>query len=140
MTTVTTSQAPTAKPVGVSLELTTAYQTIIAVPDYLIPVAGSTDPTETRTAPGVAEVSSPLLLTNKDSVSRTVSVRITRAGGSSFILANALVVEPYDVVIFPLNGQFLQTDDVLQVLASANSAVDATISYTVGQAEEDDVI
>jgi energy-converting hydrogenase Eha subunit B len=49
-------------------------------------------------------------------------------------------VPPNDTLALPINGQFLMTDDVMQVKASAGTTIDVTMSYTVGQAEQDDVV
>jgi ethanolamine utilization microcompartment shell protein EutS len=138
MPTITTEQAPAAKPVGVSLPLTTAFQTLIETPDYDIPVqefAGSR-----RTAPGVAEISSPLIVANKTTTATAVTVEIVRASPVvTSVIAQDMVVEANDVLLIPLNGQFLGTGDILRAKAAVNSRLDATISYTVGQAEENDV-
>jgi hypothetical protein len=39
-----------------------------------------------------------------------------------------------------LNGQFLNTGDILEAEASVNNAIHATLSFTLGQSEEDDVV
>jgi len=144
MPVITTSQAPAAKPLAANLTLTTSYQTLVEAPSYVVPLVGFN--AGTRSARGVAEFSSPLLVTNIGTVSRTFTARVTRVSPSgSFVIANQMVVEPNDVVIFPLNGQFLLREpnaaagDKIELLASANSQVVVTISYTEGQAEEDDV-
>lgn len=56
-----------------------------------------------------------------------------------FILAENIPVEPRDTLIFPVNGQFLLTGDRLQVRSSTDNSIMITLSYTEGQAEEDDV-
>ena len=145
MPVITTSQAPAAKPVGANLLLTTSWQDLVEAPLYVVPLVGFS--TATVNARGVVEFSSPLLITNIDSTTRSFSARITRASGSSFVIANAVTVEANDVLPFPLNGQFLIRDDTvslsvgdkLELLASANNALVATVSYTEGQAEDNDV-
>jgi hypothetical protein len=231
---IVTEQAPSAKPVSISEVATTEWKTIIDVPDYDVPVVGFG--AERRIAPGVAEISSPLIATNVTSASQRVSVRIikserllasgqtqanfdgvssngTFSGGtgysngevitllngatvtvttvssgvvtafslttvgnkvpregdeitsipqfsssslginfslnagesnfsnttSTFILANESPVEINDVLIVPLNGQFLLTGDRLQVKGSSSDGLHVTLSYTEGQAEEDDL-
>jgi hypothetical protein len=97
--------------------------------------------------PGVAEIGSPLIVTNKTGVSQTVDVRIVRTNGDTSIIILGAVVEPNDSLYLALNGQFLLnttgtlngTGDKLEVRAGANSALDVTISYVVGQAEQNDV-
>jgi len=138
-TTITTSAAPDAKPVAVSYTATTSYVTIVSVPQYLVP-AGSYFGSGDITVPGVAEFITPLMCSNTGSVTASVSVRIVRANGTISILANALPVPPNDALALPINGQFLMTDDVMQVRASAATTIDVTMSYTVGQAEQDDVV
>lgn len=235
MTRVVTEQAPSAKPVSISLKVTDQWVTIIDVPDYDVPVVGFG--TTRRIAPGVGEISSPLMISNIHTASSNISVRIIRgeryitdaqdetdyddttgngdfvggAGftvsetitllndatltvdavsggtvteftiatvgnrvfrdgeaqtaislfsstggtGSGFVLiarennydpndgiyslTNDYPVEPRDTMIIPLNGQFLLTGDRLQVKATHNDRLIATISYTEGQSEEDDV-
>lgn len=143
MPTIITDQAPAAKPVGKSLLLTTSYQTLVEAPLYDVPLVGFN--TSRIDARGAVEFSSPLLVTNIDSASRSFTARITRASGTVVVIANAIVIEPNDVLPFPLNGQFLireKTDlagDKLELLASNNNAIVVTASYTEGQAEDNDV-
>lgn len=135
---VTTSQAPDAKPIGLSVTLTTNWDTIIDVPSFEVPelVFGG----DTVVVPGVAEIISPMIITNIDVQTVDVSVRIYRASSNtSFIIANELPIPAYDVLPLPLNGQFIYTGDTVDVKASMNGAVNVTISYTIGQAEQDDV-
>jgi len=222
---IVTEQAPSAKPVGITVSATTDWQTVIDVPEYDVPVVGFG--TQRRIAPGVAEISSPMLASNKDTETGKVSVRIIRglkhivqnqtqtdyavfqggighqvgdeitlenstvidvvavdANGSvtefsvqesgssvfaetnitqvfssgagvdfsitvqienldvdaaTFSLVNQVPVEPFDTFVIPFNGQFLSTGDQLQVLADQNDRVDIMISFTEGQAEEDDL-
>jgi hypothetical protein len=56
-----------------------------------------------------------------------------------FTVAENTPVEPRDVLVFPLNGQFLLTGDKLQVKAADDDQLEITLSYTEGQAEEDDI-
>lgn len=231
---IITEQAPSAKPVPVSVKVTDQWATIIDVPDYDVPVVGFG--TTRRIAPGIGEISSPLLIANISIASQNVSVRIIRSerylaasqdetdyddttgngeffGGAGhdvgdvitlvngaqitvdavssgevteftvtsvgvrinrdgtseteilqatstgigenfsiiarennydpndgiYILANDYPVEVRDTMIIPLNGQFLITGDRLQIKGSTNDSLIATISYTEGQSEEDDV-
>jgi hypothetical protein len=76
----------------------------------------------------------------------TVSLKAVPAAAlGPFTLVKDYLVEPGDTAVFPLNGQFLAHEpavlagDYLDISASANSALVATVSYTEGQAEEDDV-
>lgn len=222
---IRTEQAPSAKPVAVSLDVTDEWQMIIDAPEYDVPVVGFG--TARRIAPGVAEVSSPLLVTNLTGTVAAVSVRVFRAlrplilpqtqldfpgfqGGQGYsngdiltltngaevqvdavdplgsvqeftlIQRGALIiedeelfevistsglgqgfavtpstdnlieqafnfatnfpVEPRDTAVIPLNGQFLLTGDRLEVITDTMNALQATISYTEGQSEEDDLI
>ena len=63
-TIIPTTQAPDAKPIGLSATLTTDWQPIIEVPSYEIPelVFGG----DTVVVPGVAEIITPLLIANRD--------------------------------------------------------------------------
>lgn len=73
---ITTEQAPSAKPVSKSVAITTSWQLVADAPEYDVPVVGFG--TERRIAPGVAEISSPLLVSNVGASSATVSVRLVR--------------------------------------------------------------
>jgi hypothetical protein len=138
MTTIITSQAPDAKPVGKSMSLTTIYTNLITVPDYEIPDESFGG--LSIVVPGVAEIISPLLVCNKSASTAKISARIFRSNDSSiFTIANAMPIGSNDILPLPLNGQFLYTGDILEVKADVNSALDVTISYTLGQAEQDDV-
>jgi hypothetical protein len=141
---IDTSQAPVAKPKAVNLLLTTTEVNMVEAPGYEVPLLGFN--AGKRLARGVVEFSSPLLITNITTVAASFTARIIRVNpGGTFIIANQYVVEPNDIVVFPMNGQFLlreiteSSGDVLDIKASANNALVATISYTEGQAEEDDV-
>jgi hypothetical protein len=144
MALIVTSQAPVAKPKAASLLLTTSAVAMVEAPAYTVPLLGFN--AGTRTARGVVEFSGPLLVTNISASAATFTARIIRVSpAGTFVLANQYTVEPNDVVVFPLNGQFLlrevtsSSGDVLDLQASASNALVATVSYTEGQAEEDDV-
>lgn len=139
---ISTSQAPDAKPVAKNLTLTVEWQELVTVPKYLVPelVFGGTN----VEVPGVGEIISPLIISNRTITTERVSVRIFRYNesantGDYFFLANEVAIPAYDVLAFPLNGQFFYPGDTLEVKCSANNAFDVTLSYTVGQAEQDDV-
>jgi hypothetical protein len=141
---IPTSQAPVAKQIGVTLALTTAEAIMAEAPAYNVPLLGFN--AGTRTARGVVEFSGPLLVTNVTTVAATFTARIVRiTPAGTFVIANALTVEPNDTVVYPLNGQFLLREtnqvagDYLDIKASANTSLVATVSFTEGQAEEDDV-
>lgn len=145
MTTIITSQAPDAKPVGVSKSITNLGWTIlIEVPNYEIPE--ETFGGGTITVPGVAEIISPLLISNVSAASIEVDIRIYREldsngdpDGTNYLLATQLPIPPFDILPLPLNGQFIATGDRLEITCDAASGINVTISYTVGQAEQDDV-
>ena len=139
MTTIVTNQAPTAKPVGVSLRVGTSNVNLIEVPDYDVPVQGFIG--GRRIAPGVAEISSPLILCNYSNSDTQVTVEIVRAGSPGLVaeVLKDFTVEAKQTELVPLNGQFLATGEVLRARAANIERIVATISYTVGQAEEDDV-
>ena len=140
---IRTSQAPDAKPVAVNKILTTTPAIIIDVPEYEVPelVFGGS----TTVEPGVGEIISPLLLCNVTAAIVTVNVRVFRwasvagTGIYYFILKN-FPVPAGDTIPIPLNGQFLGTGDKLEVDCSVDYAVHSTLSFTLGQAEEDDVV
>lgn len=138
ITTITTSQAPDAKPVVKSFTLTTNWQTMIEVPNYEVPelVFGGSNVVE----PGVGEVISPLMLCNFTANTVNVDVQVFRyADTDTFWLVRNMAIPGYDTVPLPLNGQFFKSGDLLELKADANLSVDATLSFTLGQSEEDDV-
>jgi len=135
---IRTSQAPDAKPIGLSRTLTTDFEPIIEVPSFEVPEesfgGGSV------VVPGVAELISPMLICNKTSSTTFMSIRVYRLETDThFLITNELPIPSNDIVSIPLNGQFIFTGDILEVKASANDSLDITMSFTVGQAEEDDV-
>lgn len=139
ITKLITSQAPDAKPIGVTKSISNAdWTTLIEVPEYEIPE--ETFGGGTITVPGVAEIISPLLITNTTSSSATVDIRIYRyIDTTNYLIASELPIPAYDVLPMPLNGQFIASGDKLEVISSTASGINVTISYTVGQAEQDDV-
>jgi len=139
LTTIVTSQAPDAKPVAKSLVLSTNWQTIIEVPQYEVPelVFGGS----TTVEPGVGEIISPLVLCNTTANTVNVDVQIYRYDDSlTYYVLRQLPVPGYDTIPIPLNGQFLKSGDTLEAKASADLAIHSTLSFTLGQSEEDDVV
>lgn len=137
--TIVTSQAPDSKPVGDNKLLTTSWASLIEVDDYEIPeeVFGG----GTRFVRGVAEITAPILVCNITTNTATVSARIFRASANtSFTVINEFPVPSKDTVYLPLNGQFIANGDILEIKSNLNNTLHVTVSYTVGQAEDDDVI
>jgi hypothetical protein len=135
---IDTSQAPDAKPVGLSKTLDSDWETLIEVPSYRIPQEsfGGT----TVVVPGVAEIISPLFFCNNLNTTVSVDVRIFRSEANTyFTIVKNLPIFPEDLFFIPMNGQFIYTGDVLEAKCNTSEAVDITISYTLGQAEQDDV-
>lgn len=138
ITVIVTSQAPDAFPIGFNAVLTTEYDEIITVPQFRVPelVFGGSETIE----PGIGEVISPLILCNTSGNTVTVDVNIYRYATSlTFDLIKNLKIPAYDTIPIPINGQFFASGDLLQARCSANLAVTATLSYTIGQSEEYDV-
>ena len=136
---VVTSQAPDAKPVAVNLELDTQGQVIFEVPEYEVPelVFGGS----TTVEPGVGEIISPLIVCNVTANTATVDVDVYRyVENRYFSLVKNLPVPGYETIPIPLNGQFLKTGDWLEARCSSNNAIHSTLSFTLGQSEEDDVV
>jgi hypothetical protein len=136
--TIATSQAPDAKPVAKSFTLTTNWLPMIEVPNYEVPelVFGGS----TTTEPGVGEVISPLILCNITANTVAVDVEVHReAENAEFYLVRNLQIPGYETIPLPLNGQFFKSGDLLNLKADTNLAIHATLSFTLGQAEEDDV-
>lgn len=138
ITVIVTSQAPDAFPVGFNAVLTTEYDEVISVPQFKVPelVFGGSETIE----PGIGEVISPLILCNITGNTVTVDVNIYRYATSlTFDLIKNMPIPAYDTIPIPINGQFFASGDLLQARCSANLAVTATLSYTIGQSEEYDV-
>lgn len=139
ITTITTSQAPDAKPVAVNKVVSTNWQVLIEVPQYEVPelVFGGS----TTVEPGVGEVISPLILCNTTANTVNVDVRTHREDvNAEFYILRNMPVPAYQTSAIPLNGQFLKSGDTLEILADTDLAVHATLSFTLGQSEEDDVV
>lgn len=135
-----TSQAPDAKPIGVSKSISNGgnWTILVEAPQYEIPE--ETFGGGTIVVPGVAEIISPLLITNTTSSSATVDIRIYRyEDDTNYLIASQLPIPAYDILPMPLNGQFIASGDRLEITSSTVSGINVTISYTVGQAEQDDV-
>ena len=138
ITTITTSQAPDAKPVAKNLYVTTNWQVVIDVPNYEVPelVFGGS----TTVEPGVGEVISPLIICNTTANTASISVRTYRnLENQTYFLVRNMQVPGYDTIPIPLNGQFFKTGDTLEIISDTDYALHATMSFTLGQSEEDDV-
>ena len=138
ITTIRTSQAPDAKPIAKSILLSTNWQVLIEVPYYEVPelVFGGSTTIES----GVGEVISPLICCNVTANTATVDLRVHRHEDNFeyFFLRN-LQVPAFDTIPIPMNGQFFKTGDVLEIISDTDLAIHANLSFTLGQAEEDDV-
>lgn len=81
-----------------------------------------------------------MIVANKTTNTATVDVKIYRYSENlEFYLVREMPVPGYDTIPIPLNGQFFASGDTLEVKSSANTTLDATLSFTLGQAEEYDV-
>jgi hypothetical protein len=139
ITTIVTSQAPDAKPVAINKVVSTNWQVLIEVPQYEVPelVFGGS----TTVEPGVGEVISPLILCNTSANTVNIDVRVHREDvNSEFNLLKNMPISSYQTTAIPLNGQFLKSGDTLEIIADTDLAVHATLSFTLGQSEEDDVV
>jgi hypothetical protein len=139
ITIIQTSQAPDAKPIAISKTVSTDWEALIEVPSYEVPEQSFGG--GTSIVPGVGEIISPLIVSNTTANTAAISIRIYRIeANTEFFIANELPIAGNDVTPIPLNGQFILTGDRLELKSTANNVLDITISYTVGQAEQDDVI
>lgn len=143
--TITTSQAPDAKPIAVNKVVTTNWTVLVEVPQYEVPelVFGGS----TTIEPGVGEIISPLVLCNTTANTVTIDVRTHREYdeddaflNQEFYILRNMPVPGYQTTAVPLNGQFLKTGDTLEILSNTDLAVHATLSFTLGQSEENDVV
>lgn len=142
--TITTVQSPDAKPVAASKNVTTVFTTLIEVPNFETRelVFGG----ENVVSPGVAEIISPLMVTNYSANTAYFDVRVYRLFDYStqpetfvsdtFYFYRNIPIPAYDTIPIPLNGQFFYNGDLLEIRADQNDAISVNISYTLGQAEE----
>lgn len=134
--TIIAEQAPSAKPVGISIIATDNWISIIDAPQYDIPKVGFGSDREV--APGVVEIASSVLLVNvTDDENISAAVKIVRENGDETFIMPNIKVPTSDTIAAPAQGQFLLTGDELQIKASQNNAIHATLSVTEGQAEEE---
>ena len=94
------------------------------------------------TVPAVqpAAIPATTLPTNTTPASLTVDIRMYRIlDNTNYLIATQLPIPGYDILPLPLNGQFVTTGDRLEITSNASSGINVMISYTVGQAEQDDV-
>ena len=133
--TITLLQAPAAEPKAISKQVPQgSWLELIDAPQYEIPEGGFAS-SGTEIAPGVAEISSPLLVTNKTQAQAKVSAEIVRDNGDVSVVATDFPVPVADALLLPMQGQFLLAGDVVRVQGDTAGALDATISWTEGQAE-----
>ena len=143
MTTIITSQAPDAKPIAVSRLLTDQWISIVDVPSFEVPEESFGG--GRVIVPGVAEIISPLIVSNVTDTTARLSIRIYREAtpiqpGGFFVLADEIQIPGRDIIPIPLNGQFILTGDRLEVKALTAGQLTITLSFTIGQAEQDDVV
>lgn len=137
MALIPTSDPPVATPKRYSGTAGITLASIISVDEYEVSTISGTE-TTVEARDGVAEISSPLFLCNKTAAACWITVQITRAGGQSAYIVFEQVIPPKETLQVALNGQFLLTGDLLRLQAQTVSSIDATISWTQGEAETND--
>ena len=137
MRTITTNQAPSAKPDAISKAVPVDWIEVADGPSYDVEKVGFSS--ERRIAPGVAEISSPLLITNISGETARIDARIERENGDVSEIAVGFPVPVADALMLPVQGQFLLAGDTLKIRADVEGALFATMSFTEGQAEEDGI-
>ena len=145
MTTIITSQAPDAKPVAINKYLTTTlWEVIVEVPNFEVPEESFGG--GRVIVPGVAEIISPLIVSNITSQTAKFSLRVYRdrmnglLSETNFFIANEIIIPGGDVIAIPLNGQFILTGDRLEVQSVTPNQLTVMLSFTIGQSEQDDVV
>lgn len=129
-------EAPAAQPRSVSKVVPQgSWLEIIDAPQYELPKSNFTSE-GTKIEPGVAEISSPLLVTNITSDQVSVTAEILRENGDVSTIAYQFPVPVADALPLPLQGQFLLAGDIVRVQADKADALQATVSWTEGQAEQ----
>ena len=134
--TITVLEAPAAKPIGRSYELTDEWKVLADAPRYDIPSRGQFG-SGREEASGAIEIATPLMVTNITDAEIGVDVQIMRADGSYSVVAEGFGVPAKDSLLVPVQGQFLIDGDELMARAVDESGLFATLSYTEGQAEEE---
>lgn len=91
------------------------------------PLVIAGDKNEGDSAPGIGFTITP----DRDDLDDTIGV---------ITLAHQLKVEPNDILLLPLNGQFFLSAELVEMrCTTSDSNVHATISFTLGQSEEDQI-
>lgn len=136
MVTISTSSPPEARQTSLSVTLTTTPTNILDVPDYSVVSVVTNTPVIVG---GVAEIVSSLILSNTSATMAYVTVS-KKVGSATFSLATNVIIPPNDVVAIPLQGQFFMTGEELLLSATTASVIHATLSYTLGALESNDIV
>ena len=127
-----------AKPLAESIRVGDTWSTLLEAPAYDIPVIGLN--ADRRVAPALIEIASPLIVSCTSQPDAILDVRIQRSNNQEVTLVRDVQILSGTPTFIPLNGTMLLSGDKLQVKANLANELDVTISATVGQAEEDDVV
>lgn len=130
------------KPIGKCLALGTSYELLLEAPDFDVPsLPGDVNPR--RVVPGMVEIITPIVVANNTAATETVSARIIREDGSTFVIAEQIPVPARDQIRIPVQGQFLlkfdaaaSNGDRLEIRSSASANVVATISAIEKEASD----
>jgi len=129
--------APNAKPERSTAEVGSDWHVLVRAPFYYVPGSGFATGYELQH--GAAELSSPVLITNNTPDEVRSHLRVVDIHGSQRRVASDIPVRPYDVLLVPLNGQFIHSGERLEARTNADDGVVMTVSYTVGEIEVEQV-
>lgn len=124
---------PNAKPERSTQAISTSWQPLIETPFYYVPGSGFAMGYELQH--GAAELSSPVLVTNKTSGEAVFDLRFVELDGTEHIVTHETPVQPDDTTLVPLNGQFILSGERLEIRSNVDEGLIANVSYTVGEIE-----
>jgi hypothetical protein len=127
---------------------TTSFTTLVEAPYFSVPLTDEDvavedpDDVDRELRAGEIFIASAIQVTNKTSTGRTIEIVLEGEGGTDTVLAPAMMVPGNDVLYLPPGISLFKRDlddptataDRLRVRASANSALEITVSVVEREA------
>lgn len=132
MATIQTPRPPLNLFDRVRLNLSSSWQTIYEAPEYEIPADG---PNPARTIEAVALLTS-LVVTNTDTDTVEVSLRIDDGTGTTYAVVDDLPVPAYDFALIEFGKQNMPSGDKMQIKLNTGQSGVAHLSFILNQREE----
>jgi hypothetical protein len=110
---------------------TDQWQTIYAVPEYVIPATGLAEQQVIATA----AIMTGVLVAHDGSAVRRFSARILDADENTSVIVHNAQVLPNDILLLGLDRQVIQTGDALQVRMSVGEVADVQFTYVLNTRE-----